>query len=558
MQIKQKIDLKSTKGRFVWFGLFAFMFCFSFNPSFLSKANRYVADSTSYLSHFMTIALDFDMDYSNEIRQGPSQNRYLPPHPIGSGVMAAPFVALFSIFDRVSGHPIINDHKDYKYSWSIFGFILSAYLYFFLTVYLYWDSLRLIFTETSLLLVTFLSVSTGILFYVLNATALAHAFEFAGVAFLFWTSVKLFFSKRRKTMWLVVLTAAMTINFLIRYNNLNLIIIPFFLYFFLLILQKEKIKHNTMRATIFRLTAAIAAACIFFSLYNLYFFNSMYASPDQVYGENVKSISQHNLIEMVVHLLKLAPNTFLLIFGSEFGILYSNPVLVFGFVFMLLFLCKNINKDNKTLCILAICSFLAYYFFDVCIALWFETTGSSYGYRFLYPLYPLTLLGVLLWINRSKSIHGSREKKFMFKVTSIAFYFLCIMSLCGQLLVQSTDSLSFKKQVNMYGLMHTMSFNGYNKHLLTEIVKPKTWFMAGAKRFPGFMIGPALMKSPLRERIPATITSEYEKHYADIPKVAYLQALGLFSSWMFLAFIVYKLTQETGVNHLITRNNNPE
>jgi hypothetical protein len=250
----------------------------------------------------------------------------------------------------------------------------------------------------------------------------------------------------------------------------------------------------------------------------------------------------------------LAPNTFLLVFGSEFGVLYSNPVLVFGFVFMLLFLCKNINKDKKLIRIIAICSFIAYYAFNVCITLWFETTGSSYGYRFLYPLFPLALLGVLLWLDPSKFIYGLREKKVIYRITSFALYFFCIMSMCGQLLVQSTDSLSFKKQVNMYGLMHTMSFNGYNKYLLTEIVKPKTWFMAGAKRFPGFMIGPVLMKSPLRDKIPAKISSEYEKHYSDIPKTAYLQALLLFSAWMFFAFLLYKITQARRINHLTTRN----
>jgi hypothetical protein len=125
--------------------------------------------------------------------------------------------------------------------------------------------------------------------------------------------------------------------------------------------------------------------------------------------------------------------------------------------------------------------------------------------------------------------------------------------MCSQLLIQSTDSLSFKKQVNVYGVVHAMSFNGYNKNLLTEIVKPKTWFMAGAKRFPGFVAGPILMKSPLRERMPATMILEYEKHYADIPKAAYLQALLLFSTWMFFAFFLYKLTQDRRVNHLTTK-----
>lgn len=541
-----------VKNGICWFGLFAFVFIFSFNPSFLSKSKDFVYDSRSYLSHAMTIALDFDMDYSNELRSGLARNRYIAPHPIGSGLMAAPFMGLFSIIDRLNNHPIINDHHDYKYSWSIFGFILSAYLYFFLGIYLYWDSFKIIFGKVSSFLIAFFALSTGIAFYVLNTTVTCHAFEFAGVAFLFWTSVKLFFSKQGKTMWLAVLTAAITINLLIRCNNLNLIIVPFFLYFFLLISQKEKIGHNTIYATIFRLTVAIASACILFSLYNLYFFNSIYPSASQIYGGNVKSISQYNLIGAVLHLLELAPNTLLLIFGSEFGILYSNPMLVFGFVFMLLFLCKNINKDNRILCGLAICSFIVYYAFDVCIVLWWQTTGSGYGYRYLYPLYPLALLGVLLWINRSESIYGLREKKAMFKTTSFAFYFLCIMSICGQLLIQSTDSLSFKKQVNIYGVVHTMSCKGYNKNLLTEIVKPKTWFMAGAKRFPGFIAGPVLMKSPLRKKIPTARALEYERHYADIPRAAYLQALLLFSFWMFLAFILYNFTPSKGVGNLIT------
>ena len=44
----------------------------------------------------------------------------MPTHPIGSGMLAAPFVFIFSLVDRMIEHPVIINHRNYLGSWSLF------------------------------------------------------------------------------------------------------------------------------------------------------------------------------------------------------------------------------------------------------------------------------------------------------------------------------------------------------------------------------------------------------------------------------------------------------
>jgi len=58
----------------------------------------------------------------------------LPSHPIGSGLIAAPFVVIFSLVDRIINHPIINNHNNYSGSWSLFGFVFAVIILFIMWV----------------------------------------------------------------------------------------------------------------------------------------------------------------------------------------------------------------------------------------------------------------------------------------------------------------------------------------------------------------------------------------------------------------------------------------
>jgi len=84
-------------------------------------------------------------------------------------------------------------------------------------------------------------------------------------------------------------------------------------------------------------------------------------------------------------------NSFKIIFSFEFGLFWLSPILFFGILNIFIFL---VNKKYK----LFYLSFIVFlYFFGITLA-WGET-GSSYGYRYIMPLIPLS---ILFYINQDK------------------------------------------------------------------------------------------------------------------------------------------------------------
>lgn len=75
--------------------------------------------------------------------------------------MAAPFVALFSVVDRVEHHPVLKSHRQFT-SWSLFGFMFSKIAYFFMTAWLYFDGARRIDREVLTPGVTFLLIASTV------------------------------------------------------------------------------------------------------------------------------------------------------------------------------------------------------------------------------------------------------------------------------------------------------------------------------------------------------------------------------------------------------------
>ena len=162
---KDNIDndhIPKNKNRKVCIILFTLLFVLTFTPKMLMRT-RLGSDDASYVSHAFTIALDGDLDYTNETFYTWNKNRTIAGHGIGSGAMASVFVFPMSLLDRLWDHPVIKNHKDFYGSWSFFGFLLAANLYFLFAIYIYWKTFKLIWLEMDKLwLVPLLVFSSGV------------------------------------------------------------------------------------------------------------------------------------------------------------------------------------------------------------------------------------------------------------------------------------------------------------------------------------------------------------------------------------------------------------
>ena len=181
----RRLDIRGARWAVV-FAVFGLLFI---EPMWLIRTLG--SDDASYFAHAATVALDFDFDYSNEAALTWSADQRVAAGSPGSGWMAAPFVAAFSLVDRLAGHPVIQDHAHYYYSWSLFGMFVAALVYFLLGVWFYRRALETVWPGLDPRLNLLLAFSTGVPFYVLRRFTMSHAYEFFACAFAVWAAVNL-------------------------------------------------------------------------------------------------------------------------------------------------------------------------------------------------------------------------------------------------------------------------------------------------------------------------------------------------------------------------------
>jgi len=236
-------------------------------------------------------------------------------------------------------------------------------------------------------------------------------------------------------------------------------------------------------------------------------------------------------IETVVHWIKslfsLLPNTGLLLFSSEVGLVYSNPILPIGFIAFLWFLSRGGGLNNWRVGVMIAALVFSYYSFSVAIVLLWKTTASDYGYRYLFPLIPVALLFTAVML---KGIEGaSLTKKTIVKSTIV------VLSLIGTINVffyKVTPLLSPMEQENVYGEWHGSSLRDYEVNLVKELTNYRTFVLAGGKSYLGFLAAPYFLDTGLVEIIPPSIREKFVPRFRDVPSVIYIQTGMLALLWV--------------------------
>ena len=116
-------------------------------------------------------------------------------------------------------------------------------------------------------------------------------------------------------------------------------------------------------------------------------------------------MESYSLFEMIVIIFKRIPYIFRVLFSSEMGLLYTNPVIPVGFVSgIYLIIKKQIKfKKNNYLLILLTSLIICFFGFGVSIHLWWQEMASSYGYRYLLQTFPVALLFIFICKKQLKS-----------------------------------------------------------------------------------------------------------------------------------------------------------
>ena len=527
-------------------------------PMWLLRGD-YGSDDAGHFSHAATIALDFDLDYSNEPVVAWAAERQIAAGSPGAGWLAAPVVAALSILDRIQGHPIIEDHTRYTYSWSLFGFWVAALIYFMAGVWLYRRGIETLWPTLDRRLSMVLAFSTGVPFYVLRRFSMAHAFEFAICALGFWAAVKLYYALalgRPTRRWILWSAVAALANLAVRANNLNTLVLGHTIVLLLFVFGVPTLSRppwQRVRTVLIRLTGAIALALVPLAAFNVAVYGAIYPTPALMYGQPLTGTASRTALEILGHGLTLLPNLVPLIFSSEFGVLWTNPVLVLGGVFLLAATLRRLVRRRDAPHALALTLIVVFFGLSTAIVLWWQTTATSYGYRYLFPLYPVALLGLLVAAlggraresGRSRSAGDEpgtspradqgRADRWMDRLRRgvlPATLVLTAVSLASQVFISATETLETRPQVNVFNVHHSASAKGYLTRLPGEVVKPGSWVSLAARRLAGFYVAPYVAGGALGDRMPDDWIESYERLYRDAPPSAYLQLTFLLGLWV--------------------------
>lgn len=515
---------------------FAVFFALMFNPLWLQR-KKLGSDDASYISHAFTIGLDGDMDYSNEPVIKWATNKKIPAGSIGSGILAAPFVALFSVIDRLIDHPVLDDHANFFGSWSLFGFFFATSIYFLIGVFLYLRSFLLLSSnQKALWLVLLFTLSSGVPHFVLMRFTMSHAFEFFGGALILWASINLYNcikeNGKKVFLWMTVCAIAVAISLFVRQASYNLLILPPLVLLLLYLSEsgceskkmKKKLRHHSMSIMFLVIVSWLPMAC-----YNYYLYGIVFPTSTDMYGHDTYAISSTPTLQIFGELLRRLPRLILVLFSSEWGVFYTNPILVIGGTYIVLLSIRRLIKCRTVTHLIALLGVLVFLGFNAAIVLWWQHTGMCYGYRHLFPLYPMAFFGATLFMNY---IDRTSKRNLITKSVIV----LCAVSIVSMVFFGATEKLWAKRQVNVFGIMQNSSGKGYMLALPGEVLKPHAWKNIISRRYPGFITKKIAVVTGLDGYL-IKVSNKERKLIAAIPGSIYCQSTVVLLIWFVAGYI---------------------
>ena len=433
------IKLENNKTKYFLFLFLIFLLFLKIDYRISEPNSAGTDDDVSYYFHSKTLAQDFDLDYSNQIDQSINTHylneelgTYVPRHPFGSGLLASPFLAFGLLLEN------LFDLKNFSY----FIYSLSAIFYLFFSFFLL--SKTLISESHGNLLILFVSFfGSGISYYAFERFSMTHVYEVFSISLIFYFCNLILVGKNERIENLLIFLIGMfSFVFLsIRWTNYFLFLIPIF--YFSLNEKVQFYKSKFLKNKYYYLGFAIGLSAFLIHTKLIYGFYTV--DPSQIYSSesiinNIPfDIGQSlftNVISFTVFSFK---SFFTILFSFEFGLFYISPII------FLLYL-SFINFIFKKQFLNALLIFLILFIPTGTVIVW-QTTASSFGFRYLFSLIPIGILVVCKTLNFNFVLNYLKVFS-MFSLVSVLFF--------------ETNSMTILQgQINSFGNFHEFSAPNY-------------------------------------------------------------------------------------------------
>lgn len=464
----------------------------------------YGGDDYSYFAHASSLAFGQFPSYEKEHFISGDRS---PKHFIGSGLMAAPFVYIFSLIDRMIGSGIINlrTAENIPHSWSAFGFVFATCFYFWIACFLLYKGLRYIFKNRHASLAVILMVlCQGVPLFAFRRPVFPHIYEFfiqSLLVFLLLKNNKIDLNLMQNYWILFGIGITIGLIVLVRFNNVLAAIIwpPV-----LLINNRSAIKKSCFwKALIFTYASAVIFVIAFKIIPDYY--NRHYA-----YGYAFLFNVYHP-----IHYLKLILH---ILFGLDWGLIFSAPFIIIGFITLICF--RSPLKKQFLICLLPI--LVNFY----CTIMW-RSNGGWYGYRYIIasviPLlvYPLAFL--LQW----------SEEKYSKKIIVI-YGLIAILPLLSMLSFEGNSSNLTLSIVDIYLGTRDWGNNTYQLEVWkTLLFHPKESLIAVFKGGPLYLIYLTSVLFNAINKLPSIILEKYPIfQFTVMVKVFIIYTLPFFLYWI--------------------------
>ncbi len=519
--------------------LIALVVALAYSPRVVFRDSVNV-DAASYLSHALTIGLDFDLDYTNEPVMDHWYNTTtgMPAHPIGPGLLAAPMVALFSIPDRIGSAPVLSDRENFQFSWAYFGFVFASVFYVLLGTWLYTRVAIAVSPQLDLRWVMLLSVSFGMLYYALQSAEMPHTFQFFAFALALWGSVNAWIATVKGQSAFPVIAWAgvgMVLAHLVRPADFNVFVLPPLVAVVLSLHPRWGASDGSVwRRFVTGYAALLLGVFALLAFVNYSLYGSAFPTPAQMYGkfmpmsEVFTEGSVSGPLRAITRSVGLIGTSFLVLFSSEFGIFYTAPIFVFGCV-MLLGLCVDRFRTDRGRRLLAAVLVFVFVGVPATVVIYWQGTADNYGFRYLFSIYPAAFLGFALWHQRMWE--PGRTPPRWATATIWGLGVLSLFAIASQWFWGTSDKLHYVSGINVFGVGTQYGAKGYVTSLLSALVEPNAWISMIAHRFPGFVgaaglevFGVDLAGLGAQLGIPADRLAAGIARYVGMPPVALLQA----------------------------------
>ncbi len=419
-------------------------------------------DDHDYYAHAETIAIDFDFDYSNQF-VGKEDQRFFyngksaPSTFFGTGLLSVPFLFLGNIIDNLY-------QNDNLYNFKLLLYSFSSIFYLSLTFVLTSKIAKFFEVKFSKSFLYIIILGSGIGFYAFERYSMSHVYEMFTITLLIYYCLR-FYSEDLNNKLAFLIPFLTMLAIMTRWVNIYIFLIP------LIVSKIIKNSKNKLFKNKFFWFSYLISIIVF--LYHTYLiFGVVTINAEFTYntsGTLDKFInSDPNLVIFVFSNLK---NLILLLVGPEFGLIWFSPIIFFSFYLSL----KNIffqSQINKLTFLIILISMLQVF---ALVLIW-KSAGSSYGFRYIMNLAPLSLIVTL-----SQKLN---------KVEILYIKLMSIFSAVSVLYFETTlkTQLSLEYTENMFGKITKFTQPDYLFGYINSFVIFESYLKIFAQSFFGFFI----------------------------------------------------------------------